>query len=912
MAGHEQIGVDITVNNGQAEAELRSFQQTAEQTGSKIEQAFSKIGAIGDKLTIGVTTPLAAVSALGIKAAIDFDNSQSKIQKGLGLTAQEAKKMNESVKNVWKDGFGENVDEAAGALVKVKQNMRDIGTGKELEEATKDAMLLAQTFDSDLSEVTRGANQLMVNFGVSSKEAMDLFAAGAQQGMNFSNELFDNVAEYAPLFATMGYSAEEYFNTIAKGAQEGAYNLDYVNDVMKEFQIRLKDGSLEETMAGLSKGTQEVWESFKSGKKNVKDVFQSVMGDLEKMDDRVKVNQIGVKMFGTKWEDLEAPTMFALANVNGGIKNVTGAMDRMRKAQDETLSVKWQKTLREAQVALEPLGKMLLDIAMDVLPAVSSAVKSVTEWFAGLSPEAQKTVIAIGGIALAAGPALSILGRMGGVIGGLVGKIGGFATAARAGAAATAAVEGASGAAALGMGGLGTALGAAALAAAPWLIGAAAIGAAGYGIYKAMTQEAVPAVDLFKDRVNLAADGTVASVDKISQGTQKAVGAFMELSQKTGTELTNMYATQAAINDENMPRIVGQFDEMKNQIIAGYDKQKNDAITKTTEMFGSMSAITDQEKASILEKMNGYYDQQKQKAEDTQKQITDILNRAKEEKRAITTDEYNQLMQLQSNYQSEAVKSLSANKTEQEVILQNLKDSKSRMNAEMASDAIQKMEKQRSETVKKAQSEYDEKIRIITKMRDEMGAISGEQANTMIENAKRQRDEVVGKANDIKSQGIDRLKGSYKDLENQVDTSTGNILTHWDKVKRWWDGWNPTAKQLVASTVSAATGGKIQIPGNANGTPFFAGGLTKVNERGNEIVNLPRGAQIIPHDLSKRYIDRAADKAGSSNSTVSSRNISIENVMVVDGYEIARVTQPYIDTMQNDNFSIKSYMKGGR
>lgn len=911
MAGHEQIGVDITVNNGQAEAELRSFQQTAEQTGSKVEQAFSKIGAIGDKLTIGVTTPLAAVSALGFKTAMDFDKSQGQIQAALGVTEKGAENLNNIVKKVWSDGFGESTEEATRGLEKVYQNMRDV-PHEELEMATKNTLALAKTFDVDLNEATRGAGQLMSQFGLTTEETFDLLAAGAQAGLNYSDELFDNLSEYAPLFKQAGFSADEMFTILANGTANGSYNLDYINDLVKEFGIRVQDGSkgVEEAFGKLPQKSQDVWKSFNEGKATAADVFKSVIGDLKNMDDQVEATQLGVSIFGVKFEDMGNQAVYSLTDVNGGLGDTKGAMDKLRKAQEETFSQKWQKTLREAQLALEPLGKMLLDIAMDVLPAVSSAVKSVTEWFANLSPEAQKTVIAIGGIALAAGPALSILGRMGGVIGGLVGKLGSFSTAARAGATATAAVQGASGAAALGMGGLGASLGAAALAAAPWLIGAAAIGAAGYGIYKAMTQEAVPAVDLFKDRVNLAADGTVQSVDKISKGTQKAVGAFMELSQKTGTELTNMYATQAAINEENMPRIVGQFDEMKNQIIAGYDKQKNDAITKTTEMFGTMSAITDQEKASILEKMNGYYDQQKQKAEDTQKQITDILNRAKEEKRAITTDEYNQLMQLQSNYQSAAVQSLSKNKTEQEVILQNLKDSKSRMNSEMAADAIQKMEKQRSETVKKAQSEYDDKIRIITKMRDEMGVISGEQANTMIENAKRQRDEVVGKANEIKSQGIDRLKGSYKDLESQVDTSTGNILTYWDKVKRWWDGWNPTAKNLVIKTAEAMTG--VNLPGNANGTPFFSGGLTKVNERGNEIMNLPRGTQIIPHDLSKRYIDRAADKAGSSNSTVSSRNVSIENVMVVDGYEIARVTQPYIDTMQSDNFSIKSYMKGGR
>ncbi|PDZ47061.1 phage tail tape measure protein [Bacillus wiedmannii] len=44
----------------------------------------------------------------------------------------------------------------------------------------------------------------------------------------------------------------------------------------------------------------------------------------------------------------------------------------------------------------------------------------------------------------------------------------------------------------------------------------------------------------------------------------------------------------------------------------------------------------------------------------------------------------------------------------------------------------------------------------------------------------------------------------------------------------------------------------------------------------------------------------------------SNRQVTIENVIVMDGYEIARVTQPYIDDMQSEKLSLKSYMKGGR
>lgn len=44
---------------------------------------------------------------------------------------------------------------------------------------------------------------------------------------------------------------------------------------------------------------------------------------------------------------------------------------------------------------------------------------------------------------------------------------------------------------------------------------------------------------------------------------------------------------------------------------------------------------------------------------------------------------------------------------------------------------------------------------------------------------------------------------------------------------------------------------KQEIPGHASGTPYFAGGLTRVNEKGGEIMRLPSGTQIIPHDLSR-------------------------------------------------------------
>lgn len=54
-------------------------------------------------------------------------------------------------------------------------------------------------------------------------------------------------------------------------------------------------------------------------------------------------------------------------------------------------------------------------------------------------------------------------------------------------------------------------------------------------------------------------------------------------------------------------------------------------------------------------------------------------------------------------------------------------------------------------------------------------------------------------------------------------------------------GFNPTSGGFAQM---------LGIPGFATGTDFAPGGMARINERGGEIVDLPRGARVIPHDVS--------------------------------------------------------------
>lgn len=90
------------------------------------------------------------------------------------------------------------------------------------------------------------------------------------------------------------------------------------------------------------------------------------------------------------------------------------------------------------------------------------------------------------------------------------------------------------------------------------------------------------------------------------------------------------------------------------------------------------------------------------------------------------------------------------------------------------------------------------------------------------------------------------------------DSITGAFSAAKDKVAGFFS-WLDQKIESVPILGSIYKGGKSavswvadQLDGNAMGTPYWRGGLTRVNERGGEIMNLPSGTQIIPHDVSVR------------------------------------------------------------
>lgn len=115
-------------------------------------------------------------------------------------------------------------------------------------------------------------------------------------------------------------------------------------------------------------------------------------------------------------------------------------------------------------------------------------------------------------------------------------------------------------------------------------------------------------------------------------------------------------------------------------------------------------------------------------------------------------------------------------------------------------------------------------------------------------------------------QVIDTIKDAFKDTDwgkigkdllNNIIEGIKSVLSNlWSTIK---DIANGIAERLGFNVSGNASTSGGSIPHNAHGTNHFKGGLTYINENDQgELVSLPNGSQIIPHDISVKYAQEAA------------------------------------------------------
>lgn len=407
----------IKINNQQAavnkagqdykkfSAKLDEVENAADDTGDALEDAgdaAEEAGKEAEKSGEGWTIVKDVIASLAkdaISWAVDKfkelltagDKALSTLGARTGATSGEMEKYRDVMNDIYRSNYGESFEDVSDAMGQVVQMFGDMDNAS-LENVTKKAIALRDTFDMDYKESLRAVNSLMDQFGISADEAFNLIVQGAQQGLNQNDDLLDTINEYSVQFKTAGYSADDMFNMLKNGADSGTWSVDKLGDAVKEFNIRAKDGTISEALVTYQKQLKLTDKDvaylntlMAQGGERGQKAYNIILERLGAVRNDTTQYQAGVALFGTMWEDLGATTVNSLMQTQGGITSTKAAMDEMANTRYDNLSDSFSALGRIVQTdliqplvsTLAPIAKEIVQWLIDNMPTIGPIITAI-------------------------------------------------------------------------------------------------------------------------------------------------------------------------------------------------------------------------------------------------------------------------------------------------------------------------------------------------------------------------------------------------------------------------------------------------------------------------------------------------------------------------------------------------------
>ena len=414
-------------------------------SGDHIQTFGKKVSDFGGTLTKGVTAPLIASAGFAVKAAIDYETAFAGVKKTVDGTPQQFDKLSASIREMAKEMPSSaveiaNVAEAAGQLGV------PIGAIKDFSKT-------------------------MINLGVStnlsSEEAASSIAkignimqvSGKDLG-TWSGHFGSAVVDLGNHFATTERDIVEMTNRLAAGGKlAGLTTPDILGlaTAMSSVGIEAEAGgtAMNQTLTGIGKAVAGVGkgassklkliaktagmtaEEFSNAwKQKPAEALQAFIKGLQRAHDEGKntdgiLSDLGMK--GIRQSNMLKSLALASDRMGEAISRSNSAW-KENSALTEEARKRYETTESQLKIFKNQITDLAIEFGGPLLKAMNSGLQAAKPWvqkladmakaFSEMSESQQQNIIKWGLLAAGAGPALSILGKGIGVIGGITKGIG--------------------------------------------------------------------------------------------------------------------------------------------------------------------------------------------------------------------------------------------------------------------------------------------------------------------------------------------------------------------------------------------------------------------------------------------------------------------------------------------------------
>lgn len=712
----------------------------------------------GRNMSMYVTAPIVGMGTAALKAGTDFEEGMDKVAAISGSTGKDFNDLRDLAKKLGAETKYSATEAASGmeflAMAGFKTN--------DILKAMPGMLDLAAAGALDLGRAADISSNILSAFGIDAGKAghvSDVLAKAAASANTNVEQLGEAMKYLAPAANSLGWTLEDSTAAVMALGDAGIQG-SLAGQAFASSLVRLANPT--KRMGKVLKATGMEFFDAAGNMKSMPEVIKELEIGFKGMNQEQKAAYLSL-LFGAEaykhWAVLLEKGSDALGENVVMLEKADGAAAEMAK----TMSDNAKGDIKTLLSALEGLA---IELSQILIPILRDMTQKLTEWtraFAKLSPEAQKTILVVAGVAAAIGPLLLIIGS-------LVSSLGAIFTAFGTVSGAIAVVTTGAAAATPAIGALASVF---TVLTGPVGIAVAAIAAltvGGIALVNHLKKDAIPEVERFGEGV--------------SKATKEALGGYFELSDGATLKLTELKFTQKRVTEETKDELVAVYGKMNEQILAKMDERHAKQMEKTQNFFALSNALTQEEEAEILRKQEMRNHSEIAGQEFKEQRIKEILEKAASERRALTESEQKEINGIQQTMNENAVKYLSKNELEAKIIMEKMKQSASDLSARQAAEVVANSNKQKNEAVKAAEKQYEDTMRQIIRLRDETGDISAEQADRMIKEAERQRDVTIMRAEETHKKVVDEAKAQAGEHINNVDWETGEVLSKWESFKK--------------------------------------------------------------------------------------------------------------------------------
>lgn len=373
-------------------AEVKQLKSDFNKVEESSEEASDSVKDLGNEL-VNLAAGAGAVAGLGelIEKSLDVSSLNTKIDISFDVPEESIGSVKEATNAVI--AYGIDAEEALEGVRK-QWALNKGYSDEEKISMTKYAAAISKAFDGiDFNELIQESYELASSLELDNDEALGLINSLLKVG--FPPDQLDIITEYGSQLSRAGYSAEEIQAIMKAGVDTGSWNIDNLLDGLKEGRIVLSEfgQGIDEETAKLfnkigisSKQVQEWGQAVAAGGKSGKDAMVEVAKAISAIDDSTLQNQIGVKVYGTLWEEQGNAITNTIIRANEEVMSLEENQEGLNEAvsaMDSDPAIKMEKAMTDLKSALQP-----------ILSVIAEVVGKIAEWISN-NPTLAATIMAV-------------------------------------------------------------------------------------------------------------------------------------------------------------------------------------------------------------------------------------------------------------------------------------------------------------------------------------------------------------------------------------------------------------------------------------------------------------------------------------------------------------------------------------